>query len=277
MARKTSSARGTGSASAKKTTKAASTAKATKAPSSVSTARPARPAAATSEATLELLAARKRTAAGSPGVAHKPTPDRPSARPCGTSEVEASATHILARAEADINSAIDSLNNQMNTALATLTQLAAAHQERGKAVVRTAPLDRATATFQRLVAEVVDEHLSEMLPPLIALRNEMDQLGNGDGQASSPQAASSSDADASADPEFCQHGVEILDHVLALAGVVSYGARTGETFDTLIHLAVGETRRGDLADGAVAELLQPGFRSSRGKVLVPAKVRVNRR
>jgi molecular chaperone GrpE (heat shock protein) len=171
---------------------------------------------------------------------------------------------LLTRAEQDIASAIDSLNNQMNTALTALAELASAKTEHGKAVVRTAPLDRATATFQRLVAEVVDDQLAEMLPPLIALRNETGQWAAG-GEKDSPES------------DFHRRGVETLDHVLALAGVTSFDARPGQTFDPLIHLAVGESRRDDLADGAVAECLQPGFRSSRGKVLSPVRVRINRR
>jgi molecular chaperone GrpE (heat shock protein) len=171
---------------------------------------------------------------------------------------------VLNRAERDIASAIDSLNTQMNTALTALAELASAQTDRGKAVVRTAPLDRATATFQRLVAEVVDDQLAEMLPPLIALRNETGQWA-------------ASDEKDSAEAEFHRRSAETLDHVLTLAGVTSFDARPGQAFDSLIHLAVGECHRDDLADGAVAECLQPGFRSSRGKVLSQARVRINRR
>lgn len=179
-------------------------------------------------------------------------------------EGKASPTDVLARAEADIASAVESLNKQMSSAMATITELAVAQRGRGEAVVRTAPLDRATATFQRLIAEVVDDKLAEMLPPLIALRNEMDQRAHG-----------RESADGTA--EFYQRGLAMLDQVLASAEVRRYDARSGEAFDPVIHLAVGETNRPDLASGAVAEVLQPGFRSSRGKVIVAARVKVNRR
>lgn len=181
-----------------------------------------------------------------------------------TTRSSAATSQLLNRAERDITSAIESLNNQMNRALTALAELASAQSERGKAVVRTAPLDRATATFQRLVAEVVDDQLTEMLPPLIALRNETGQW------------AASGEKD-SAESDFHRRGLETLDHVLTLAGVTSFDARSGQTFDPLIHLAVGECRRDDLADNVVAECLQPGFRSSRGKVLSQARVRINRR
>ena len=169
---------------------------------------------------------------------------------------------LLTRAEADITAAIEGLNKQMNAALTTLTELASAHAERGRAVVRTAPLDRATATFQRLVAEVVEEHLNEMLLPLASLRNETAQRAAGD---------------AGEGDDFARRAMETLDHVFTLAGVQPYEARPGDRFDSLIHLAVGETHREDLPDGVVADSLQAGFRTGRGKVICPARVRINRR
>ena len=161
--------------------------------------------------------------------------------------------------------AIETLNAHMNTALNTFVELASVQHGRGKAVIRTAPLDRATAAFQRLVADVVDDQLAEMLPPLAELRNEI------------TRRADNGSPDEAADHEFYKHGSQTLDHILSVAGARVYEARPGEPFDPLIHLAVGETRRIDFADGTVSEPIRPGFRSARGKVLVPAKVKVNRR
>lgn len=176
----------------------------------------------------------------------------------------ASATELLARAEAGIGMAVESLNNQMNAALGALTELACTQRQQGKAVVRTAPLDRATSLFQRLVADVVDEQLAEMLPSLITLRNEIAQANQDDSRSGLPS-------------DFVLRAQETLDHVLTLAGVQIYEARIGDIFDPLIHLAVGESHTPDLPEGVVAEQLQPGFRSARGKVIVPAKVRINRK
>ncbi len=156
---------------------------------------------------------------------------------------------------------IQNISQQMNSALSTLEDLSEAQTEREQTAVNLKPLDRATASFQRLVAEVVEDQLAEMLPPLITMRNELAQYaGNGEDEG-----------------EVYSRGRDTLDHVLELAGVQRYEARIGEEVDPLIHLAVGEASRDDLADGAVAQALQPGFRSARGKVLVPARVRVNRR
>ena len=169
----------------------------------------------------------------------------------------------LAKVEANIAAAVESLNNQMNAAMGAMTELAAAQRGRGEDYLRTAPLDRATATFQRLVGEVLDDHLVEMLPILIALRCEMAEKAGHSAQKP--------------DDDFFRRGTEMLDQVLSTARVSRYDARVGETFDPLIHVAVGEVRREDLADGAVAEFLQPGFRTARGKIVMPAKVKVNRR
>ncbi len=171
---------------------------------------------------------------------------------------------VLAKAEANISAAIESLNNQMNAAMATLTELAVAQRGGDEDYLRTAPLDRATATFQRLVGEVLDEHLAEILPTLVGVRTEIADRANEGGGAK-------------VDGASLHRWTEMLDQTLAGAKVARYDARPGEAFDPLIHLPVGETHRGDLADGAVAEFIQPGFRTARGKVIVPARVKVNRR
>jgi len=110
----------------------------------------------------------------------------------------------------------------------------------------------------------VDNQLAEILPPLVALRNEM---------AGHPSDSGPGDLA----NELRTRVIETLDHVFALAGVQPYEARIGESFDSLIHLAVGETHRGDLADGVIAEQYQPGFRFVNGKLISPAKVCINRR
>jgi len=247
MARKSTASRPKRSGSTRKASKAKSK------PKAPARKKPTR-APATKRTGVAASASRKK-------VARKSAP----ASRTRSAKQELSPSEVLTRAEADVVTAIETLNQHMNSALSTFTELASAHHGRGKAVIRTAPLDRATATLQRLVAEVVEEQLIEMLPPLVDLRNEMTQRINGD----SPEASGEAD--------LCQRGSQMLDHVLTLAGARVYEARPGEVFDPLIHLATGESHRSDLGDGVVAEPIQPGFRSARGKVIVPAKVKVNRR
>lgn len=185
------------------------------------------------------------------------------------SGAEASPANLLARAEADLTALLESLNTQMAAAMHVFTELAAAQRGKHEAVIRTKPLDRATAMFQRLVTEIIDERFGEVLPMIVALRTEMAQ------RARMGESAGASDGDEHR--EFLTRGTEMLDQVLASAEVQPYEPNPGEAFDPLIHLAVGETFRDDLADDVVSEVFAPGFRSARGKVIQAARVKVNRR
>jgi hypothetical protein len=178
----------------------------------------------------------------------------------------ARSDEILARAEHDVTKLLESLNTQMTAAMHAFEELAAIHRGRGEAVIRTRPLDRATAMFQRLVTEVVDERLGEVLPTLVGLRVEMDQRAKAEGNG-----------EASAHGEFFTRGTEMLDQILANAEVQAFQPNIGDAYDPLIHLAVGETSRSDLANDVVSEVLQIGFRTVRGKVIQAARVKVNRR
>ncbi len=178
------------------------------------------------------------------------------------------ADEILTKAEATIAAAIESLNTQMNAAVTTLTELAVAHRGPKEAIERPLPLDRATTTFQRLVTEVVDDQLATLLPPIVALRNDLEFRGT----EASPSGRGQDDW-----KDFLANSVEMLDQTLVQVGVARYEPHAGVPFDSLIHLAVGETRRDDLPEGVVSESLQPGFRTARGKVISPARVKVNRR
>lgn len=247
---------------AKKTTPTSR--KTAKASASNEKGKPKTPTPVAMKTSKQPTAAATKAPAASRGV---PTGTVVAARPQQSSKPskkQALPSDVLAKAEANISAAIESLNNQMNAAMATLTELAVAQRGGHEDYIRTAPLDRATATFQRLVGEVLDEHLAEILPTLVGVRTEVADRANEGGGAR-------------VDGGSLRRWTEMLDQTLAVAKVVCYDARPGEAFDPLIHLAVGETHRGDLADGAVGEFIQPGFRTARGKVIVPARVKVNRR
>lgn len=182
---------------------------------------------------------------------------------------ERSPAGLLAQAEADLTALLDSLNSHMATAVNAITELAVAQQGQHQPIIRSRPIDRATAMFQRLVAEVLDDKLAEVLPTLVALRGEMNQRAR--------HVASSASTPPPTDGDFFERGTAMLDQVLNTLEVRSFEPRIGDPFDPLIHLAVGQTSRNDLAEGVLAEILQPGFRTARGKVIVPARVKVNRR
>lgn len=170
----------------------------------------------------------------------------------------------LVRAEQGLKAAIEALNLHMNTALGAMTEIVHLRGGQEASAVRAAPLDRASAAFRRLIADVVDHQFAEILPPLVALRNEI--------------AGNCADSNASeGERELRTRVLETLDHVFALAGIECYEARVGESFDSLIHLAVGEAHRSDLANGAIVEQFQPGFRFVNGRIISPAKVSLNRR
>lgn len=181
--------------------------------------------------------------------------------------ITATPANLLARAEADMTMLLESLNTQMATAMNVFTTLAASQKGKHEAVIRTKPLDRATAMFQRLVNELVDDRIGEILPTVATLRNEMDQ------RAQAAQGQKGGDGAG----EFFTRGTEMLDQVLTNLDVFAFQPQAGEAFDPLIHLAIGETNRSDLADDVVSEVFQPGFRSVRGKVVLAARVKVNRR
>ena len=177
--------------------------------------------------------------------------------------VDTASERLLTRAEADMSRLLESLNHQMNTAMAAFTEVIAAQRGAHEAVIRTRPIDRATAMFQRLITELMDDRLAEMLPTIGSLRSELDQRAQAAGR--------------DAEDDFASRGTAMLDQVLASADVHAYEPRAGEAFDPLIHMAVGEARREDLPNDVVAQSIQAGYRSSRGKVIAPARVMVNRR
>lgn len=182
----------------------------------------------------------------------------------GVVSATGAATDPLDRAEKGLNAAIDALNLHMNAALGAVAEIVQSRGNLDRSGIRTTPLDRASAAFRRLIADVVDHQFAEILPPLVALRNEI--------------AGYSSDSGTSdGETELRTRVLETLNHVFALAGVETYEARAGESFDSLIHLAVGQAHRNDLANGSIAEQFQPGFRFLNGRIISPAKVSINRR
>jgi molecular chaperone GrpE (heat shock protein) len=227
--------------------------------------------AASKPATTKAASAKATTAkpAKPPAETKKPAkPTKAAASAAGPSvgAAASSPAAILARAEEDMTRLLESLNTQMTAAMHAFEELAAAQRGGHEAIIRTKPIDRATAMFQRLVSEIVDDRFGEFLPTLVALRDEMEQRGRAEG-----------DGAESLHGEFFARGTEMLDQVLSSAEVQAYMPKVGDAFDPLIHLAVGETFQGELPEGVVSEAFQHGFRTVRGKVIQPARVKVNRR
>jgi hypothetical protein len=189
------------------------------------------------------------------------------AKPSG----DRSPSGLLAQAEADLTALLDSLNGHMATAVNAITEVAIAQRGQHQPIIRSKPIDRATAMFQRLVTEVLDDKLAEILPTLVALRSEMNQ------RAQPSTSSTSASLNQPGNGDFFERGTAMLDQILSTLEVHPFEPRIGDPFDPLIHLAVGQSSRDDLGDGTLAEVLQPGFRTARGKVIVAARVKVNRR
>ena len=243
MARTTASSRTTKSASAKKTT---TSPRRTKSSAATTTKKQTQTKAKSTAAPRKRTTAAK-TTAPKPKVAKTVIAADPVQPPTPAPE-------------RDVLANVEKLSAQLGTAIETLAELSSARSQPTDNTVRTLPTDRAAATFQRLVNDAVDDRVGQMLPPLITLRNELAQ------QADSSDAAGNG---------MAERGRQTLDHVLSLADVTAYTPRVGEPYDPLIHLAVDEVTVEGLDLGAVAEALQSGFRTPRGKVLVPAKVKIN--
>ncbi len=84
--------------------------------------------------------------------------------------------------------------------------------------------------------------------------------------------------DGAADVEAVRRGVEMiyrqLQNLLEKEGLERVDAKG--LFDPSFHEALDVVEREDLPDGAIVDVLQPGYRL-KGKLLRPARVRVNRR
>jgi len=165
------------------------------------------------------------------------------------------------RTESSKASLLETLNHQINVVSSTLSQVINDNKEANETITQTMSLNRASVMFQHLVAEMIEDQLSELLPTLITLRNDIQGLELGEWK----------------EEEFQNYCLETLDQVFSKVGVNAYDARIGEVFDPVIHTAIAETHLEDQENNVVSEQIQPGYRSRRGKILMPAKVRVNRR
>jgi molecular chaperone GrpE (heat shock protein) len=256
MSGKTSGKRTTRTTSKSRTT----TSKAKTATKATTKAAGAAKAAKTTKATVKKKATATKATAK---TTTKAAPAKPATKAPAKTRTTAKKTTAAKPAPAKVSAppSFESLSAQLSALqqkLDVLTGTSAADNGNGNGTT----VNRAAAVFERLVADAVEDQLAELLPPLIALRRQMAHSVEGNGSLTG---------------DLRGHATQTLDHVLAVAGVETYEARTGDSCDPLIHLPVGETQRDDLPAGAVAEALQPGFRSRRGKVIVPARVRVNRR
>ena len=129
-------------------------------------------------------------------------------------------------------------------------------------------LDQALIAIRRVIGEVLDHALEQVMGPLVGIRLALSRALQSAGASSGP--------DGDALGRAVESSAEELDRVLLRLGAESFRPVRGEYFDPLIHREAGETRQEGLEPGAIAEVLHPGFKTGRGRVIMPAAVTVNR-
>jgi molecular chaperone GrpE (heat shock protein) len=97
-------------------------------------------------------------------------------------------------------------------------------------------------------------------------------------RAQHPGSSASNESTLPTDGDFFERGTAMLDQVLDTLEVHTFEPRVGDPFDTaLIHLASDRPAAMTSVTACWPRSSQPGFRTARGKVIVPARVKVNRR
>lgn len=129
-------------------------------------------------------------------------------------------------------------------------------------------LDQVMITIRRVIGEALDRSMERVLAPLVGVRLALSRPLEAGGVPSGPDGDLLRGSLAAS--------AEELDRVLHLLGAEPYWPVPGEFFDPLIHREAGETRRDGLEPGAIVGVLQPGFKTGRGRVIAPAAVTVNR-
>ena len=77
--------------------------------------------------------------------------------------------------------------------------------------------------------------------------------------------------------EFLTESLQKMGRILQDLGGGFISPQVGEPYDPVIHLAVGETEVPGAEEGTVAGVVRPGYKSSRGRVVLPARVLVGKR
>jgi hypothetical protein len=130
-------------------------------------------------------------------------------------------------------------------------------------------IDETAKAFGRAVADVVDRRLEEVLAPVAALYQRLQEEARAFAGAAPPTGEELK--------AVIEDSVADLRKILKSLGGDFIVPQAGEPYDPLIHLAVGETSVPGAEEGMIAGVVRPGYRSGRGRVVLPARVLVARR
>jgi len=127
-----------------------------------------------------------------------------------------------------------------------------------------------TAAFRRAMSEAIDHKIEELIAPIAGLYHRLKDEEKT--LRSDPRGMKHSDVEA-----LIEETASELEKILRLIGGGFITPQVGEYYDPLIHLAVGEAQAQGGTVGVVAQVLRPGYKSGRGRVVLPARVLVGGR
>jgi molecular chaperone GrpE (heat shock protein) len=130
-------------------------------------------------------------------------------------------------------------------------------------------IDDTAKAFGRAVADIVDRRLEEILSPVAALYQRLQEEARAFAGSAPPTGDELKGV--------IEESVADLRKILKALGGDFIVPQAGEPYDPLIHLAVGETSVPGAEEGMIAGVVRPGYRSGRGRVVLPARVLVARR
>lgn len=220
-----------------------------------------------------------------PSAAAGPGPAAPEAPPSLSPEASRSTDAVVAlvsEVEKWVSRGMERLENKLlevSKSIRDLLARGAPEPSPPKAKPSKAPpapeVDDLTASVRRAMSEAIDRRLEEAIAPTVSLYNRLRE----EEQALAKEPSSFSVKETRA---ILSEAATELEKILRLLGGDFIRPKAGEFYDPIIHLAVGEATSkspGNAGSGAtvVAELVSPGYKSARGKVICPAKVIVEKR
>jgi len=124
--------------------------------------------------------------------------------------------------------------------------------------------------FNRSLSDLVDRKVEEIMPAVAALYHRFeDELA---ALRADPDPPSREDLQ-----DFLTDAAQVLGRLLQALGGAFIAPQVGEPYDPLIHLAVGEAEVDGADESMVAGVVRPGYKSGRGRVVLPARVLVGKR
>jgi len=128
-------------------------------------------------------------------------------------------------------------------------------------------LDETAKTFSRAVNDVVDRRTEEVIARIAPIHQMLREEA---------LALSETAREPDAVRGVLEEAIGGLARALESLGGGFIAPEVGEPYDPLIHLAVSEISIPGSEEGRIARVVRPGYRSPRGRVVLPARVLVAR-